>query len=142
MKVGFTGTRNGLTEDQKICVEYIFYRLGKAGMSEFHQGNCTGADFQANKIVKENHSRTCKRIAHPSIKLDHQAPCFVDETRPPKDYIDRNHDIVDETDVLIACPRTDKEELRSGTWATIRYAKKKNKRVCIIWPDGNIENTK
>ena len=28
------------------------------------------------------------------------------------------------------------EELRSGTWMTIRYAKKIGKKLVIIWPNG------
>lgn len=36
-----------------------------------------------------------------------------------------------------AAPKDFKEELRSGTWATIRYAVKQQKRVIIIFPDGS-----
>mmetsp|Transcript_30358 Transcript_30358/g.39138 ORF Transcript_30358/g.39138 Transcript_30358/m.39138 type:complete len:93 (+) Transcript_30358:152-430(+) len=38
--------------------------------------------------------------------------------------------------MLIAFPPTSIEIQRSGTWATIRYARKKNKAVMIINPDG------
>ena len=61
-----------------------------------------------------------------------------DQTLPPKDYLDRNHDIVDQTDLLIATPKENTEVLRSGTWATIRYAKKINKPTWIIETNGNI----
>lgn len=53
----------------------------------------------------------------------------------------RNHDIVDATEWLIATPKKF-EEIRSGTWATVRYAKKVKKPVTIIWPDGSIEEWK
>lgn len=53
-----------------------------------------------------------------------------------KEYLDRNHDIVDCSDILITCPKEDVEQLRSGTWATIRYAKKSNKKTIIIYPSG------
>lgn len=39
-------------------------------------------------------------------------------------YMKRNDAIVEHSDVLVAFPKTDEEELRSGTWATIRRARK------------------
>jgi len=48
----------------------------------------------------------------------------------------RNHKMVDSAGVLLATPKEDHEVLRSGTWATIRYAYKKNKQVVLVWPDG------
>jgi hypothetical protein len=55
----------------------------------------------------------------------------------PKKYVERDHDIVDETDMMISFPPTNKEILRSGTWTTIRYARKKKKKLYIIYPDGS-----
>lgn len=49
-----------------------------------------------------------------------------------KPFIKRNHDIVDACDVLIACPETNKEVQRSGTGATIRYARKQGKKIELI----------
>lgn len=44
------------------------------------------------------------------------------DIREPLDYIKRNHSIVNETDMLIEFPI-----IKSGSWATIRYAKKNKK---------------
>lgn len=42
-----------------------------------------------------------------------------------KSYLNRNKDIIDQSDFLIACPQDKEQEvLRSGTWSTIRNAKK------------------
>jgi hypothetical protein len=42
-----------------------------------------------------------------------------------KPYLERNLNIVKNSSILIACPiDKNKEELRSGTWSTIRQAKK------------------
>ena len=38
------------------------------------------------------------------------------------------------SDFLIGMPKSEFEELRSGTWATIRYAKKIGIKVMIIFP--------
>ncbi len=62
-----------------------------------------------------------------------------DETRKPKPYLKRNHDIVDESDILIGFPSSEEERLRSGTWATVRYARKTGKRIYIIFPDGKVK---
>jgi predicted Rossmann fold nucleotide-binding protein DprA/Smf involved in DNA uptake len=43
--------------------------------------------------------------------------------------LERNHLIVAACDVLNAAPLQDEEILRSGTWATIRYARKAGKTV-------------
>lgn len=54
----------------------------------------------------------------------------------PRPYIERNHDIVDACDVLVAIPGTEEQGLRSGTWATMRYAHKQGKRIEAVLPSG------
>ena len=50
-----------------------------------------------------------------------------------KIYLQRNLDIIKNSNILIACPiNKNKEELRSGTWSTIRQAKKQNITVHIL----------
>jgi len=58
---------------------------------------------------------------------------------PRKEYLTRNHELVDASSVLFACPKGTHEELRSGTWATVRYALKQHKEVVVIYPDGSIQ---
>jgi len=60
---------------------------------------------------------------------------------PEADYLARNHFIVAYSEELVAAPKSNKEELRSGTWATIRYARKRKRMVTIIYPDGSLEYT-
>jgi hypothetical protein len=52
----------------------------------------------------------------------------------------------DPADVLIAAPKGFSEEVRSGTWATVRLARKTRRPdgvtgilICIIWPDGRVK---
>ena len=40
--------------------------------------------------------------------------------------------------MLSATPGGFKEELRSGTWACVRYARKADRPVHIVWPDGKV----
>lgn len=44
-------------------------------------------------------------------------------------YLHRDDVVVENLDVLMAFPKTPSEILRSGTWATVRRARKANKKV-------------
>jgi hypothetical protein len=61
-----------------------------------------------------------------------------DDEWPVRPYLDRNREIVDNTDVLVACP-AGPEERRSGTWSTIRHALRWGVPVILCWPDGRAE---
>lgn len=130
MSVGFTGTQIGLTDYQ---IEHLIHTLQELGNNqEFHHGDCIGADalaaFHAHRLGFEI-------VCHPPINSSKRAwTKFHTKEWEAKEYLVRNHDIVDCSDILIACPKTVEEELRSGTWATVRYARKKNKPIQIIYP--------
>lgn len=130
-KIGFTGTQEGMTEAQKV---YMTAVLDKD--VELHHGDCLGADAEVYVLAKTNGSRT---VCHPPTNPYKRAfSSKNDEVREARDYLDRNHDIVDETQRLYATPKSNVEEHRSGTWATIRYARKKRLPITIIYPDGQI----
>jgi hypothetical protein len=133
--IGFTGTQQGMSERQKFFFRKFLGMMlrDKDGHNYFHHGDCVGADIEAAAIA---HWMGYKIILHPPIITSKRAYChFAWEERKPKDYLVRNHNIVDECSLLIACPKEMKEVLRSGTWATIRYAKKQSKSVKIIYPE-------
>lgn len=134
MKIGFTGTQRGMTEAQKECVRVLLAAYGLE--SEFHHGDCIGADAEAHQLAW---IRDIKVVIHPPKNPNKRAFCqgaWIE--REPKNYLSRNHDIVDAASVLIATPGEAEEQLRSGTWATIRYARKRGKRVMLVRPDGSI----
>lgn len=137
MRIGFTGTRQGLTVAQRDELRRL---LRNKNPSHFHHGDCIGADRDAHMLVRQlcrTHTPRISIILHPPIDDSQRAFCFGwDIARAPLQYLERNHAIVDETDELIACPQGH-EELRSGTWATIRYALRVGKPVTIIMPDGS-----
>jgi len=101
-------------------------------------GDCIGADDQAGNVAGSLGMSVNKR---PSTLSDDRAfskvGTVVAEERPP---LDRNRDIVDDGDCLIACPRRMKEERRSGTWATVRYAAKIDTPLWLVWPDGSVKS--
>tara|TARA_Y100000310_G_scaffold345515_1_gene465856 strand:+ start:6240 stop:6656 length:417 start_codon:yes stop_codon:yes gene_type:complete len=136
MKIGFTGTRHGTTNEQKKSFHLLFQKTLKKA-TEFHHGDCVGSDKETHNIVDTNFLVT-KIVVHPPSYNKFRANCKGDIILQPLPYIERNHNIVDETDILIATPDTP-EKLHSGTWATIRYARKQNKDIYIIKTGGKIE---
>ena len=136
MHIGFTGTRRGMTGNQ----EEVFLGLMEQFMLGcFVHGDCVGADEDAHSIVKN--LGTYKICLRPCDIDSQRAFCEgafkIESTEPP---LLRNKKIVDDVTLLIACPCGFKEQLRSGTWATIRYAKKIGRKVIIIWPDGCVDS--
>lgn len=126
MIVGFTGTRRGMTHQQEIVVRRILTAIQP---SEFHHGDCVGADSQAHGIARE------LRIGifiHPPVDKHLRAFCRDATMFPELPYLERNRLIVDLSEMIIATPRSSKPERRSGTWATIRYAKVKLASV-MVW---------
>lgn len=143
-RVGFTGTQVGGLPMQEETLRQL---LRDKKPSEFHHGDCVGADAQAHQVVcglriDEGLTRIIPHI-HPPLDTVKRAWCQWDNAivYRPRPYLERNHAIVDATDELIAMPKGYEEELRSGTWATIRYARKQGKPVTIIWPNGSTNTT-
>ena len=106
-------------------------------VQQLHLGDCIGADAEA---YEEAVRLGIKTVGHPPDNASKRAFCEYDEERPPKPYLARNRDIVMEgIDGLIAAPKEFVEVLRSGTWATVRYARKAGRRIWIVMPDGTIK---
>lgn len=136
MIVGFTGTRDGPTPRQHATMKRV---LSALPITRFVHGAEAHSDTFAHYIV---------RAAHGAIPIELH-PCDIRGTRShlvsgnyPYDIIfpelpplERNKIIVSRVSGLIATPKSS-EEIRSGTWATIRYARKIFCPVYIIEPSG------
>lgn len=134
--VGFTGTQTGMTPEQITEVDMLLF--DNLTTSCAHHGDCIGADAQFHKLSRLN---GLELHGHPPINPSKRAFCEFYSTEmveEEKEYIERNHDIVNMVDWMIACPAGFEEELRSGTWATIRYARKTGRPGYIVWPDGEV----
>jgi hypothetical protein len=133
--IGFTGTRNQLSRPQAKALAQTLERY--ANHIELHHGDCIGADALAHTLAK---SLGWRVISHPAeVAPAWRAFMPADEVRAPRPPLERNQDIVDETVWLIACPGADREEIRSGTWMTVRAARKAGRPITLIWPDGHID---
>lgn len=139
MKIGFTGTRRGMTDAQRQVFAELIVRLKP---TEFHHGDCVGADDQAASVVARSVSGV-RIVVHPPVDESLRAfngglRCMM-VVRPPRTHLARNRDIVNETDCLIACPLEMEHQPRGGTWYTVDYAAKVGRLTYVVWPDGRIE---
>lgn len=138
MKIGVTATREGLTPIQLNNAK-IAMSSHSSHSTTLHHGACVGGDEQL-ALTAFNLGYTI--AAHPPINKKALSVRALDLSTivwEEDDYIARNRTIVDVTDVMLAFPRTRAEELRSGTWSTIRYAKTRNKALVIFWPGGGFQ---
>jgi predicted Rossmann fold nucleotide-binding protein DprA/Smf involved in DNA uptake len=129
--IGFTGTRQGMSEFQKQTFETVLTAAVLQGDPVYlHHGDCKGADAEAHDIALRV---GCHVIIHPPVKRIMRAYCQgADMILEPEEYLERDRCIVDATIGLIAAPKSNEEEKRSGTWYTVRYARKMNKRVILL----------
>jgi len=138
LKLGITGSRYGFNENQFDNFYDIIEKLKLTfNIIEFHHGVCKGIDEQSHFIIRDL-IIDCKIIGHsPENQSFISLKAFKDlDIKYHKyPYLIRNKNIVDKVDLLIAIPNTNDEIIRSGTWSTIRYAKKKNKKIIIIYPN-------
>lgn len=152
--IGFTGTQDGMTEEQVRRLGHTFQEiLTRWHEVAFHHGDCVGADVQAHALFHDmvlDMQVPTEIVIHPPDIKDKRA--YADKfrgglyTKVPIRvcrefrYLLRNQHIVDVCDILIAAPRSHAETQRSGTWATCRAARKQNKQVFVVYPNGTFES--
>ena len=137
MKIGFTGTQQGMTDAQLDAVHFLIGDLSVKEMDKVwgHHGDCIGADWEFHCICRRRRFLIAR---HAPLNSTKRAFCDFDLDMPRLEHLMRNRQIVLCTNVLIATPAT-KEIIRSGTWSTIRYARKQGVELHIVWPSGSIE---
>jgi hypothetical protein len=130
--VGFTGTQVGMTAEQKGELrEGLSSLISRGRRVRFHEGDCIGADAEAAAIARE---LGCWIVSHPPSDPKKRAFFKADEERKPKPYLVRNGDIVTECSIVYAAPRNRVEQFRgSGTWTTVRYARRANRLLVMLF---------
>ena len=138
--IGFTGSRDGMTDQQKTNVmkSVALVRKAKERVCVVH-GDCIGADADFHHI--------CLAFE----VLIYIRPCTFENMRaysknvkteyPPERPMARNRKIVADANIMFACP-PNMEVIKSGsgTWATIGFARKANKPLLIFYPDGSFDS--
>lgn len=141
MHIAFTGTQKGMSREQMVFVARLLGRLihdvAARDILHCHHGCCVGADAEFHEILlrlRKVMPLTDGLIvihAHPPSDKKKMARIEgADVWYEAKPYLERNRDMVNAAELLIAMPKGP-ETLRSGTWATIRYAVKTKKRYVI-----------
>ena len=134
IKIGFTGNRHGLSEEQKEDIKSILDKYKNIIVSH---GDCVGSDTDFHNLCvtyREQHPETSLEIHifppdNPTLRAFNEGDLLMKENS----YLGRNLQIIKYSSFLIACPiDKNKEELRSGTWSTIRQAQKRNVKIYIL----------
>jgi hypothetical protein len=135
MRISFTGTREGYNDWQaNQLADWLTQRKNVIIIAA--HGCCKGSDIQFHNLLRKICGKSVFISVFPSNNNYTRAPIpedanWVDEQRPP---LERDKLIVEAGyDQLLATPLQMVEVLRSGTWATIRYAKKKKVPCEIFW---------
>ncbi len=124
MRVGFTGTRRGMTPGQLAAVSLLLRAWGRVAVLEVHHGGCRGADLEFHAAA-----RGSRRHVHPGPGSSRAGEVVY----PERPHLERDRDIVDACDVLVAAPNG-RERVRSGTWATVRHARRVGRPHLVLLP--------
>lgn len=136
--LGFTGTQEGMSRKQRNeLVEHLKRWKNEYEFLEIHHGDCIGADAEFHHFCELVWpKKRLQVVIHPPEIETKRAFCEnkTQDVLPAKAYLDRNKDIVECSEGMIAAPKNNTEEKRSGTWSTVRFARKQNVPVMIMNP--------
>lgn len=139
LKIAFTGTGHGMTPQQLAEVRQGLKVISSPG-DVLHHGGCVGADLQMHDIAHNEFHLTIEMWPARGKHIPDWAWKTSEVVHPRYPPLERNHYIVADADALIATPYQAEEIRRSGTWATIRYARKVPGCVIyIITPEGKVK---
>lgn len=152
MILGFTGTREGMTVAQ-IAALPIVVRVrsnGKISLPErVLHGGAVGADTEFDEYVVPKYWGMILDVRPIVVfpvgtdrwhywKYDAGQAGIRHLNEPTHDPLARNREIVRRCDWLLACPATQRETQRGGTWYTVRQAREARKPRTIILPNGEV----
>jgi hypothetical protein len=134
--IAFTGTREGMSNRQTEAFTELIGAfanvIAEGYQTIFVHGGCDGADIKTRDItLSMNHSICVECFPGDESQHKKNSLCISQVVHPIMPYLWRNKKMVNMGGLLVAAPLSMNEENRSGTWSTIRYARKINK-PCII----------
>ncbi|MFI5302857.1 MAG: hypothetical protein ACHREM_32610 [Polyangiales bacterium] len=139
--VGFTGTREGFTAEQRLYFETMIAGLALANRCvEFHHGDCQGADAEAHDIVRALAPDWTIHI-HPGPDGDpHRAGKVGDRYHMAKGHFARNRDIVRASSLVLGVSVAPHRLDRGGTWYTLDFAVKNRVPTKVLWPAAGVDD--
>ncbi len=132
---GFTGTRDVWTRPQVDAVREALLMLDVWGYRWMQNGDCLGSDWKAARIWQMMGRSVWLR---PPTNDAYRAFIEAQMESEPRPYLDRNRDIVDHSELLLATPKEMTEQPKGGTWFTVRYARRQRRPIMIVLPDGTV----
>ena len=136
--IGATSTREGLAKSQFSSIHSWLFE-SSSSIGKLHHGVCIGGDEEINDMARMLDIWT---TGHPPTNTMYMSRCIVDEMLEPKDFLNRDRDIVNVSRALLVAPKQNerpKTTRGSGTWYTHDYAVGHEVPTIIFWPDGRIE---
>jgi hypothetical protein len=124
----FTGTRSGMTDAQKAEVERLFVELR---ITTLYHGASIGADEETSLIAQRLGINV--RAFPGNVDADRSKLAHADAWERPASPLARSKAMVRRAHLVIAAP-DGPEKPRSGTWATIRFARGEGKTVHLVEP--------
>lgn len=137
----FTGSRSGCSGIQLATLNSFVFKLRNTEYPDvrFLHGGCRGGDTEFHELLFKWEMLSRLTVCPSNMPwTQDQLLGSGFKTEDPDFPLVRNHRMVDESQRLFACPDTLKEIQRSGTWATVRYARKKKLQLYLILPDGSM----
>lgn len=142
MIVGYTGPRLGLLPPQRLALGEVLSSLS----GTMHNGAAEGGDRAAAELWGQWPWRRGIEFFPCNREQREWAVLWIQGTRAPEartvhpirpPLVRNRENLVDPCDLLVATPAGPKPE--GGTWSTIRYARRVEKPVVLVWPDGRME---
>lgn len=140
MRIGFTGTRRVPDYRVRDVLDWVDERVATLGGTEYTTGACVGFDALVAPHLLKTRPDDLHRLIVPANRaqvdtdmfhefLTHSGGWKAIELMPAgTTYRDRNERILDHADVLLAvadAPENAGRSARSGTWMTVRIARKR-----------------
>lgn len=156
LKVGFSGTQQGMTPNQKTQFLVLMSKIRNTDNDvEFHHGCCIGSDEDAVMLLRNHYFEWPEIVCHPAgfaIKASElglvipptkfSSIAYSNSNRTldgfTDDFLTRNRKLAKQCDFCITTPAQPNEVIRSGTWTTKRYFVNLNKVIVVIYPDGTV----
>lgn len=127
--------------DHKVCYDCLI--VDAPPLSHvLHHGCCVGSDAEMHVLAVAQEWSVVGHLPTNRSLVMQQTTGFHQLIAEPGDYMARNHAVVNAGYALLAAPKTPHEQIRSGTWATIRFARRLHKHIVLFWPDGTVQALK
>ena len=136
MILGLTGARTGFTEPQLRALRGVVAMLP----DRIVHGGAVGVDEALDRWFRSLGLPPDRIEVYPAS--GERARVAVNRggvVHPVMSPLYRNRLITKRCDRLLACPGTQVENMRSETWAIVRYARAAGKPITLVLPDGTVK---